>query len=275
MKKVIICVLLICILAFIGYLLMGQGYAKVTVKEEKEIDIENIKVINFETTAADVEIKPGSTNSITVKLEGNIQKKLKDKFRLKIAKKDDLLKVSYITNENRLGFKLGSEKDVTLQIILPERTYRELSVQTTSGDIDMGRLTAENIKLKTTSGDQNIERIKSQNNISITSSSGNVDIEELGSQNGQIHTKSGEVTMIIEEMINTLDIVTTSGDVKTTFKKNPKSLKIDFKGNSGKPDIKLKNIMYEDKDENKAIGVIGDGMNTLNVKTSSGDLIVR
>lgn len=81
--------------------------------------------------------------------------------------------------------------------------------------------------------------------------------------------------MIIEEMINTLDIVTTSGDVKTTFKKNPKSLKIDFKGNSGKPDIKLKNIMYEDKDENKAIGVIEDGMNTLNVKTSSGDLIVR
>lgn len=275
MKKVFIGVILICIVVLMGYLFMGPGYAKVTVKEEKEIDIKNIKVINFETTAADVEIKPGPTNSMTVKLEGNIQKKLKDKFRLKIVKEDDLLKVSYMTNENRLGFKFGSEKNVTLQVILPERIYRELSVYTTSGDIDMRQITAENIKLKTTSGDQNIEKIKSQNNISIKSSSGNVDIEELGSLNGQINTKSGKVTMILEEMISTLDIVTTSGDVKTTFRKNPKSLKIDFKGNSGKPDIRLKNIMYEDKDENSVIGVIGNGMNTLIVKTSSGDLTVR
>lgn len=275
MKKVIVGGILICIVALIGYLYMGSGHEKVAVQEEKEIDIENIKAINFETIAADIEIKPGSTNSMKVKLEGNIQKKLKDKYRLKIATEGDLLKVSYLTNENSLGIKLGSEKDVTLQVILPERTYRELLMHSTSGDIDAENVTANNIHIKTTSGDQKIKKIKSQSNISIKSTSGNVEIEELVSQNGQINTKSGKVTMIIEEMINTLDIVTTSGDIMTTFRKDPESLKIDFNGNSGKPDIKLKNIMYEDKDKNSAIGIIGDGINTLNVKTNSGDFTVR
>ena len=77
--------------------------------------------------------------------------------------------------------------------------------------------------------------------------------------------------MIIEEMVNSLNVMTTSGDVKTTFKENPKSLRIKFQGSSGEPHIKLKDILYEDKSENSAVGIIGDGFKTLNVKTTSGD----
>ncbi|MEB2302643.1 DUF4097 domain-containing protein [Lysinibacillus xylanilyticus] len=90
-----------------------------------------------------------------------------------------------------------------------------------------------------------------------------------------INTKSGDVSTIIEEMVNSLEVVTTSGDVKTTFRQDPKSHKIDLKGDSGKPVIKLKNIMYENEGKNSAIGTIGDGINTINVKTNSGDFTVK
>ncbi|MFC9542146.1 DUF4097 family beta strand repeat-containing protein [Lysinibacillus sp. NPDC056959] len=275
MKKVVGGIL-ICIAAITGYSFIGPGFAKVTsVQEEKEIEIDTIKDINFETTAADIKVIPSATKDMTVKLEGEIQKDLKDKYQLNIEKEGGLLKVSYLTNENSIGIKLGSEKDVTLQVSLPERAYRELLIHTTSGDIDIGSVIADSINIQTTSGDQVIKRAKANDQISMRSNSGNVEIDELFSPSGMINTKSGHVSMIIEEMMNSLDVVTTSGDVQTTFRQDPKSLKIDFKGDSGKPVIKLKNIMYEDKGKNSAIGIIGDGINTINVKTNSGDFTVE
>jgi len=62
---------------------------------------------------------------------------------------------------------------------------------------------------------------------------------------------------------------------QNNIRQDPKSLKIDLKGASGKPVIKLKNSMYENEGKNSAIGTIGDGINTINVKTNSGDFTVK
>lgn len=294
MKKVIIGGILVSVAALICIWLINSEFAMITLQEEKEFDVDGINVLNFETTAADVEIIPSSTDRMTVKLEGEIEKKLKDKLNLSIEEEGDQLKVTYLSNDNSLGFKFGSEKDVILQVTVPEKAYKEFSVRTTSGDVDLEGVTAENMKIVSTSGVQAIKRFESEgtillqstsgnfklernvlNNFSIESTSGNVEMEALVSQSGKINTTSGNVAMIIEEMINKLEINTTSGYVKTTFRKNPESLKINFKGESGKPDIRLKDIMYEDKDKNSAIGVIGDGINTLTVKTTSGDFTAK
>ena len=290
MKKVIVGGMLVCAVVFICIWSINSAFTMVSVEKKKEFDVDGIEMLSFQTTAADIEIIPSSSDHITVKLEGKIDKKLKDKFQLKIAEDGALLKVLYVSNDNRLGIQLGSEKDMTLSVTLPERTYKELSVQTTSGNIDAVSVSAGIINIKSTSGNQEIKKFTLEetltmqstsgnievdrnrmNNFSIESTSGNVKIDELVFRNGEITTTSGNVTMIIEEMVNSLNVMTTSGNVKTTFKENPESLKINFHGSSGKPDIKLKDIMYEDKSKNSAIGVIGDGMKTLNVKTTSGD----
>lgn len=229
-----------------------------------------------------------------MKLEGKIRKKLKDKFRLKIDEDGDQLKVSYISNENRVGIQIMSEKDMTLSVTLPERTYKELAVYTTSGNIDAVSVSAGNINLKSVSGNQDIKKLTTEDTLSIQSTSGdielernmmsdfsirstsgNVKIDELVSRSGKINSNSGNVNVIIEEMNNSLDIITKNGNIKASFKDNPESLKIDFKGISGEPDIKLKDIMYEDKSENSAIGIIGDGIKTLNVTTTSGEFTVE
>lgn len=295
MKKVVIVGgMLVCAVVFIYIWSFNSTFAMVSVKENKEFEVDGIKKLSFQTTAADIEINPSSSEHITVKLEGKIDKKLKDKFQLKIAEDGDQLVVSYISNDNSMGIQLGSEKEMTLSVTLPEMTYQELTVHTTSGNIDAVSVLAgiinlestsgnqdvkmftvgENLSIRSTSGNIEVERTM-MNNFSIESTSGNVKIEDLVSQNGKITTTSGNIAMIIEEMDNSLDVITTSGDVKTTFEKSPESLKIDYQGSSGKPDIKLQDMMYEDKSENSAIVVIGDGMKRLNVKTTSGDFIAE
>ena len=290
MKKVIVGGMLVCAVVLICIGSINSFSPMVSVLEEEEFEVDGIEMLNFQTTAADIEIELSSSDRITVKLEGKIGKKLKNKFRLKIDEDGDQLKVSYLSNDNRLGIQLGSEKDMTLSVTLPERTYKELAVYTTSGNIDAVSVSAGNINLKSVSGNQDIKKFTSEdtlsiqstsgdielgrnvmNDFSIRSTSGNVKIEELVSRSGKINSNSGNVNVIIEEMINSLDVITKSGNVKASFKDNPESLKIDFKGISGEPDIKLRDIMYEEKSENSAIGIIGDGSKTINVKTTSGD----
>jgi lia operon protein LiaG len=294
MKKLIVGAILVCTLTLICIWFINFKFAMVTVQEEKEFEIDGINRLDFQTTAADIEIIPSSTDYMTVKLEGEIKKKFKNKIRMSIAEEGEQMKVTYLSNDNSLGFKLGSEKDVNLRVTIPENAYKELSMHTTSGDVTVENITAENIKIMSTSGDQTIKMLESEgtalfqstsgnfklernvlSNFSIESTSGDLEMKAWTSQSGKINTTSGNITMIIEGMINKLNINTTSGDVKTTFSKSPESLKIDFKGNSGKTDIRLNGIMYEEKDKNSAIGVIGDGINILNVKTESGDFTVK
>ena len=290
MKKVIVGVMLVCAVVFLCIWFFNSPFAMVSIEEKKEFDVEGIEMLSFQTTAADIEINSSSSEQIMVKLEGKIDKNLKSKLQMKITEDGDRLKVSYVPNDKSLGIRFGNVKNMTLSVTLPEKTYKELSVQTTSGNIDAVGVSAGIINLESTSGDHYIKNFKSDealtmqstsgdievdrnmmNNFSIESTSGNVKIAELDSRNGKITTTSGNVTIIIKEMVNSLNVMTTSGDVKTTFKENPESLKIKFQGSSGKPHIKLKGIMYEDKSNNSAVGVIGDGLKTLNVKTTSGD----
>ena len=290
MKKAIVGITLVGAVVFLCVWFINSPFAMVSVKEKREFDVENIEMLSFQTSAADIEIISSSSEQIMVKLEGKIDKKLKNKLQMKITEDGGRLKVSYLPNDKNLGIRFGSMKNMTLSVTLPEKTYKELLVHTTSGNIDAVGVSARIINLVSTSGDQDIKNFKSDetltmqstsgdievdrimmNNFSIKLTSGNVKIDELSSGNGKITTTSGNVRIIIEEMVNSLNVMTTSGDVKTTFKENPKSLKIKFQGSSGEPDIKLKGIMYEDKSENSAVGVIGDGSKTLTVKTTSGD----
>ncbi|MEW9503019.1 DUF4097 family beta strand repeat-containing protein [Jeotgalibacillus marinus] len=269
-------------------------FATVEINEEKIIEAAYIEVVNIRTSSTNVKVVPATTNQITVYVDGIIVKKLEDTYHLKVKEADGQLNIEYLSNENIIGIKLESKKDINVRVTLPEKVYRELLITTSSGNIEVENVVADTFESKTTSGDQTIKDIKTNDDVLIHSTSGNialkrntmtaftinttsgdVETEALDSQRGQINTTSGSVTMNIKQMIKELDIATTSGDVKTDFENNPESLRIDFKGKSGKPDIQLKDIMYEYKDENSAIGVIGKGVHILKVRTSSGDLKVR
>ncbi|MFF5996906.1 DUF4097 family beta strand repeat-containing protein [Lysinibacillus sp. KU-BSD001] len=295
MKKGIIGLLLIAFLVvLIGFLFKKEYFTLVPLQEEKIIELNDIKIISFQTNATDIEITSGSSNHILVKLEGKIAQSFKHKYHINIEELNNQLKISFLPNADSLGIKFGGEKDLTLQITLPERTYEELLVQTTSGDINTENITAKNMEIISDSGDQIVKNLNTtavssmmstsgsikiehgaMENFLIESISGDVEMQELISQRGQAKTSSGDITAGMKKILNELDIVTTSGDVAATFKEKPKSLKVNFKGDSGKPSIQLEDIISKDIGENHAIVVIGEGDKTLTVTTTSGDFTLK
>ncbi|WP_042477720.1 DUF4097 family beta strand repeat-containing protein [Bacillus ndiopicus] len=291
MKKVIV---VVCVAALICIWFINSELGMVEVKETKEFDSDNLHHLDFQTTAATIEVVPSPTDFLTVELEGKIEKKLKNKVHLNIVENNDRLEIAYLPKNNRLGLKLGSEKGVILRVKLPEKMYKELSIHTTSGDIHLENIISENMNITSTSGNQAMENSESKgtmilqttsgnfelqqnrfNDFSVESTSGDVNLAYFIAEKGKVKTKSGDVHILLDEMIHNLAINTTSGSVNTTFNKNPQSLKLDFKGSSGKAIIQLEDILYEEKDEDRTIGTIGNGVNTLSVKTTSGGLTVK
>lgn len=298
MKKVTIVVvgslILIALVYVIGMPIYKSVFSQVKINEERTVEADRIDSLNIQTSSANVEIGSDTTKQIKVKLEGSINKKLKDQYHLKVEEMNGQLEIEYLSNENLVGLKLGSEKDLHIQIIVPEKVYRQLRMNTSSGNITVNNIFADKIELTTTSGNQTVEgtetrdavAIKStsgdvklahntMNSFTVNSTSGYVETEGVTSKSGQIHTTSGGVTMKIKNIIEKVNVLTTSGDVEVDYEKNPESLRVEFRGDSGKSDIKLQDIMYKDKNKHLASGVIGKGTNQLKVKTTSGDFTVQ
>lgn len=286
--------LLIMGVCIIGIYVYKSIYAMVEVDEEKVINGDYIDSLKITTSLANIRIVSDKTDTIKVKLDGKIKKDLKNKYKLEVVELNDQLEVNYLSNENLVGIKLGSEKDINVSVILPEKVYRNLDVSTTSGMIKLEKISVQSMDLATTSGFQTLigseikdeavfqstsGDIKLDNNLMnsfiVKTTSGKLSTKALDSKSGQIETSSGDVSLKMRNIMKELFINTTSGDVDVDFENNPESLSVIFNGNSGKLDISLPGILYKDKDKNSAIGVIGDGESLLNVKTTSGDLTIK
>lgn len=295
MKKFIISVFVVIFLIGLSwFLILKFQFDKVSISEEQQVDVRNIKWISIQTDSADMKIIPYEGDKISVSVSGEMSKKLNEQYRLNIIENGDKLEILYLPEGNKLGILLGSEKDVDVTVSLPNKVYRELMISSASGDIDSKGIKAENLGIESSSGEVILQDSQLEGNLiiqstsgdvlleqnkinefTIESSSGKVDFVDVTSNNGQIQTVSGKVIVVLQEAMNDLHIKTTSGDIDTSFEQNPKSLTFKYKGTSGKPILELDGIVYEVKNEHHVVGMIGNGENILTVESASGDFTAK
>jgi lia operon protein LiaG len=294
MKKVVVPLVIVVVAIVVGYLVNLQ-LKTVSIVEGQEIDVDDIHHLSIQTTATDIELIPSSSNQVTVSLDGEIKSGTNDTYQLEIEedRKQQKLTISYVTNTKGFRWSLGSEENVTLQVALPERAYKEFEITTTSGDIHIQSIEAEEMKVHSTSGDQSIEESLVTGTLSLQATSGDISLSantfhhftiettsgdvhhrNFKSKNGSIHTTSGDVSVLLEEMIPSLRTNSTSGDVSIQFGKEPESLDLIFTTNSGEADVNLENMIFDEGSERK-VGRIGKGENHLLIQTTSGDLTVE
>ncbi|MFJ8063047.1 DUF4097 family beta strand repeat-containing protein [Psychrobacillus sp. NPDC096426] len=295
MKKVIISLLIVIIvIGLSSFLFLRFPFEKVSVAEEREIEVNDKSLVTVQSNSADIKIIPTSTDKVIVTLKGVISKELEEQYQLNIVENKDKLDIRYLRKDDSLGITSGMEKDVCLTVSLPQKVYNELIIQSVSGDIKAEKFKAENLELESISGDVTLQEFQSEgfvsiqstsgevileqneiNQYSIQTSSGRVDLNAVTSLDGLIKTKSGKVTVTSKTINNTLDITTTSGDISTIFEENPESITLNYKGTSGKPNINLEGIVYKSKDEHSIVGIIGDGDKKITVESTSGDFTAK
>ncbi|MDM5153139.1 DUF4097 family beta strand repeat-containing protein [Bacillus sp. DX1.1] len=152
---------------------------------------------------------------------------------------------------------------------------RELTMKASSGDLSLlDSKIDDKLTAKTSSG-----AIESKKNdiemADFNTSSGKIQVDGLRSKNVVFKTSSGNIEYNDSNLKGDVECSTSSGDISMRFETLPDSLKVDFDGSSGKADVNVDGLSYEEKSKNTLIGVKGSGENNIKVRTSSGDFKLR
>ena len=144
-----------------------------------------------------------------------------------------------------------------------------ISIETTSGDLDVDGIQAETLELHSISGDVSIRNVVSDD-FRTSSTSGDVEVSGV-LRSSFISSVSGDIDVVIEEDLEHSEISTTSGDVDVEISDN-EDICIYVKTMSG--DIRNRTGLVSTK-ESKHSARIGEGENQIDIKTLSGDVVIR
>jgi lia operon protein LiaG len=278
MKKVVYLFVLLFIIGVVGTLVSvsasgGFSLETYSVHDQAVVKNKEISQIEIDISSSDLTVHPTSEDEITVEFIGKISKKLKKKLKLDVEENAQTLKIA-LEGEEQIKFNIGVLiVDTNVELLLPEKIYDSIKIDTSSGDILVKELKANETLFETSSGEIKIDDLESPKNQFFTSS-GEM---ELSNITGNLSAESSSGDIIVENNHVTGDINanTSSGDVTVEFLNDPTSLSIDFNASSGNGEVTLDGVNFEERSENKIRGQIGSGDFSLSVQTSSGDFYLK
>lgn len=215
--------------------------------------------------SSDIVIKKSDDEKCTVVYS------VSEKLRVEVGVKDNTLKVTGYDDRRwyeRIGifFSIRSSK---ITLYLPEGEYKDLSLKTLSGNINVPEdFTFENASVKSTSGDV-VFLAGAKDKLTATSVSGDVTISGADAQNINARTTSGSVK-ITSCKSDDISVSSTSGDVKL---ENIETSSLSSSNTSG--DIDLTDVTLKKGDFSAVSGDVtfsDCAADSLKIKTVSGDV---
>lgn len=278
MKKIVYGLLLLFIIGVVGTIISvsasgGFSLDTYNVSEKVVVNNKDFSKIEIDLSSSDLTVLPTTEKEITVELNGKISKKLKKKIKLDVKERDNTLKIE-LKDEDQIKFNIGVMiVDTNVEVYLPEKIYESLKIDLSSGDIEIENIKSKEFILEASSGDIIVRDLEATIN-QFHTSSGEIKASNIIG-NIAADTSSGDITIQNEEVTGDIKAEASSGNVTVEFEKEPSSLAIQFKANSGEGEVTLDGVSYEEKSENEIRGKIGSGDFKLKVDTSSGDFYLK
>lgn len=205
--------------------LSGVGYAERPTEKTYNVD-ESFHSISVRESSADVQLLPAEDGRCRV----TCGESERCHYRVSVEK-DTLTVVREDKNKGHIGISFYSES-IPVRIYLPEQSYRALTVDCTSGDVEAASgfrfdkaqistgsgeitledFTAKGLALSSTSGDLRLSRC-SLGSLQLNSTSGEIQLEEsVCTGDAKLRATSGDITLE-DSTLGSLDLSCTSGEV--------------------------------------------------------------
>ncbi|MDJ1474113.1 DUF4097 family beta strand repeat-containing protein [Bacillus sp. LS15-K4] len=264
MMKKILLVAITCII--IGVIGISQTYEKAvqTAEEGNKEDViknETLKNIEVKLDAGDIVVQKSPDSSFYVKQSGDVRKQ-----EIRIAEDGDTLK---IIGEREKGasfdfsfynFKIQTS---TLTILVPERLYQDIKVNSSAGQIEMSDVKSDRVSVGTLAGEVDLKHITAKS-VEGSTKAGEVNLKKvIGKVTAK--TASGDVYVMDHDPKYDVEASSTAGDVDITLLEKPQDAVIT--GQSAAGDVMIFN------EENKNI-TIGNGSKKISGKTAAGDVTI-
>lgn len=265
MMKKLFLIAIACII--IGVIGISQTYEKAVQTAEKGdkenvIKNETLKNIEVKLDAGDIIVQKSPDSSFYVKQSGDVRKQ-----EIRIAEDGDTLK---IIGEREKGasfdfsfydFRFQTSK---LTLLVPERSYQDVKVNSSAGQIEMSDVKSDSVSVRTLAGEVELKQITAKN-VEGSTKAGEVNFKKvLGKVTAK--TTSGEINIQDHDSKYNLEASSTAGDIDITLSEKPQDAVIT--GQSAAGDVTIFN------EENKNV-TIGNGSKKISGKTAAGDVTIE
>ncbi|MBE1556094.1 DUF4097 family beta strand repeat-containing protein [Sporosarcina limicola] len=227
-----------------------------TKKTIQDISFTNIDV---ETTNASVEIRPTKDSIVTVEVSNQNEKKRK--YTLKADVKGDTLSVELKNKWNGL-FSFGSNS-YTVVILVPDKDYKTIQVESDVGKISVENLKTDNLQLETDAGTINVKNVDAKA-VGVKTAVGKIDLDHVeGTIIGK--TDTGMITIVTPHLDRAIDLKADVGKIMIKTEKEPTNATIEVETSIGTIDV----FGANDKKT-----VFGKGEHLIHLETEVGKTIV-
>ena len=226
--------------------IMGDTYENADEYTQGETDLSgSVKNLDIHWISGKIRIAYHNDNAVL--LRETSKKSISSDMEMRWWLDGDTLRVQYAKSGVRFyGFgSLNLQKELT--VTLPESiSLNDVSINSTSADIEIPSLKADAVKLAATSGNSQLTLLSSEDT-EIGSTSGEIKIELGMLKSLKVNATSGNVTASLPEQPGfTANVHTTSGDVHYTLPMSSES----------------------------STYVCGNGSESVEIHTTSGDIVI-
>lgn len=279
-----------------GPVVLFNGFETSSVYQTSNVSMQNINELNVNAYDSELTVHPIKGDNLEAILTGTYAKnRYEYNLNLSVEKSGNSVLVKIVYPNNQI---ILINKNLKLDIGVPENYSGQLNLETTSGNLKANNLKTEKLSVKSTSGEISIEDINNSGDSSIVSTSGNIDVGNLITSSSKFKSTSGEITITDSENINSIQ--TTSGNIEVNryspennanFETTSGNIEIDgysprnnasFETTSGEVTFNLKDgssVLVEFKsvsgDLKNSFGDILNGKYNIYVKTTSGNLRIN
>ncbi|MGM0240489.1 DUF4097 family beta strand repeat-containing protein [Enterococcus sp. AZ103] len=216
----------LCLTGFMLFILTSCG-KNAEPKLVNTVEIKQVvNQIKVDYDADDLKVKYHNKPSIILKEYMNEDNQ---KYYAEIDSSQKSVKITEGKRPKRTSFKafveliLPEEFDQNLtlhttsgaiDLLETKKEFDSISLDTTSGEIQLRNSQAKSIKLTTTSGKLTAEKLAATDEMIVESTSGSVEFKDIAAENYQIKTTSGETSL--ENVTGNVHYTTTSGKLNSS-----------------------------------------------------------
>lgn len=285
----------------------GFGHRNLTtvnVDEQRNVELTGIENINVSSSFIDIKISSEDRDDIFINYHGRIRSNVIP--TLEVNKNRNILDIELKNPQNSYTV---TESNVVLEISLPKTFTGNIGVVSSSGDIFIKDVHGDKFSITASSGDIRLEDLESET-MNVTTSSGNIYFDNISGNIFYITASSGDVTLVSLNG-NKIDVETSSGNITTknsigdynlsassgdlTLYNQNNYENYNINTNSGDVEIRLphdsnytikgssasgrytpsRDLDVRINNKGNFEASTGNGENTINITTSSGDVQFR
>jgi DUF4097 and DUF4098 domain-containing protein YvlB len=174
----------------------------------KEINVdEPFRNISIETKTEDIELKPADNAMCRIVYEGS------EKRGIKVEVEDNTLKIKNVDDRNWFERLTMWAPKSSVIVYLPTSIFESVAIVSTTGDINIANIDAENMALTTSTGDIRLSSVRLSKDLAVTVTTGDLSVSDMTCRNLNSDGSTGSISLGSVTALERIDLKRSTGDV--------------------------------------------------------------